>query len=93
MKLEIDEHTLQYIKENGSMIHIDFNISRSCWVKLPVPKVRFGKPKIFNEFDAYPIDSIIVYIHKLIEPSKEVLTIKLDQFLWNKSISIYGYKL
>ncbi len=30
MKLEIDEHTLQYIKENGSMIHIDFNISRSC---------------------------------------------------------------
>lgn len=60
---------------------------------MPVPKVCFGKPNVFNGFDEYHIDAIIVYVHKLIEPSKETLTIKLNQFLWNKTISVYGYKI
>lgn len=93
MKLDVDKDTIEYIKTKGKVINIDLYTSKSCWVKIPEPKVNFGKPKLIQQFDEHSIGDVIVYVNRFIESKGDVLTIRLNKFLGIKSIVVSGVKL
>lgn len=92
--ITIDPKAQEYIRKNGSAVHlIDNGQASLCCGRIELcPSVRLGIPKNTKDYTIKPADGIELFLPKKFY-YPHPLTIELKKFLWRDSLTITGWKL
>lgn len=60
---------------------------------MPMPEVRLGQPEIIENYNYYDANGIKIYILKSLEVRNNTISVKLNSFLWLKSVGVTGFKV
>ena len=91
MTVVVDEKARKFLaKRNENTVHAYLGGGRSWGGIVPQPAVYAGLPDSPDEYDAFPIDGITVYVRKGTETENGTLTVTVAKMLWIEALAVEG---
>ena len=91
MTVLVDEKARAFLKKhNENAVYAFLGGCRTWGGVVPQPTVYVGSPDSPNDYDAFPVDGITVYVRKGTETENGTLTITVVKMLWMETLAVEG---